>query len=325
MNEQDLSNRIRQYVDGELDPDEGAALLNRIEGDAELQARTRFEETLRENVSRAMLGDAERAPESLASQIRGALVQAEVEPEVAGRLDPSQASLKAAGADESAREDARRPWFAGPQRANFLAVAAVLTLITSVVLFSIFSPQIDDRAAPAVGDLVCEITQFTLHVHGLCADNPEIAAMKSAWPTFAEAERKLAEHLDVAAATVVDLAALGYQFTGAGKCRVPGKDTSGRDIPSGHAVYKKFGTDGKNAADLVSVFMAPNVGQFADSVAEFPPDQWLEFGCIDGGGEGVYGRTDGRLIYILVCGDPQRCPGVLETLARNLPRASGND
>jgi hypothetical protein len=325
MNEQDLSNRIRQYVDGELDPEEGAALLNRIEGDAELEARTRFEKTLRENVSRAMLGDAERAPENLASQIRDVLAQAETEPEVAGRLDPSQASPGAAGADDAASRDARRPWFAGPQRANFLAVAAVLTLITSVVLFSIFSPQIDDRPAPAVGDLVCEITQFTLYVHGLCADDPDIAAMKSAWRAFDEAERELARHIGAAAVTVVNLEAMGYEFTGAGTCHVPGKDASGADIPSGHAVYKKRGTDGKDAADLISVFVARDLGQFAQAVAEFPQDQWLEFGCVDGSGEGVYGRTDGHLIYILVCGDPRRCPGVREVLARNLPRASGND
>ena len=324
MNEQDLSNQIRQYVDGELDPEQGAPLSDRIESDKDLQARTRFERALRDRVSRALLDETGRAPEGLAEQIRSALAEVSAEPEVAGRVDPSRAQPPTVGTDEEEPGEVRRPWYAGPQRINLLAVAAVVTLITSVVLFSIFSPQIDDSPRPTVSDFVCLIGEFTTHVHGLCADDPTIMAMKSAWPTFSDAELNLARHLGAEAVTVVDLGAVGYEFLGAGKCHVPGTDPAGREVPSGHAVYRRRGAAENRPESMVSVFMAPNVGQFSGHVEEFEPGQWYEIVCGVPEGQSVHRLTDGSLIYVLVCGDVRSSEAVRRAVAQGLARASGN-
>jgi anti-sigma factor RsiW len=305
MSEHNLSQVIRAYVDGELDAEQHADLAKRLEDDATLRARVRFERQLQERIGAAMGTGA--APAALADRIRAALAEAksdaegdaEPEPEIViGRVDADGAS-------------SHRSWLVGPQRANIFAVAAVLAIIAGVVLVGIFGPQIGnsgpDAAAVAAKELLKDTASFAARVHTACTD-VDVAEKSSPWRTIEESQARLSNYLGENV-LVVDLAKFGFQFVGGGKCRVPGVETSG------HVVYRCEATADKPEVH-VTVFMVPNEGQYGDQLPRCGMCDPLE--CPKGCCHRVIPMPADEVIYFLVCSDPSELARLKEFIARRV-------
>ncbi|MDY7107693.1 MAG: hypothetical protein SYC29_03560 [Planctomycetota bacterium] len=281
MSEQNDSNLIRNYADGELDPEQAAALQQRLESDHRLRAQLRFEHVLRERIGEVMR-DGSSAPAGLVERISAALSEATDEPEpevVAGRVDSGGA---VAGRGKRARR-------VGPAPMSMFAVAAALLLVAGVILFSIFGEQIGHE-----GNLAIETARFVEDVHIRCETEPKTLAKVSPWRARGEAERELTRHLGDGEVSVLDLSSLGYKFYGAGPCHVPGP------VPSGHFFHERPAEEGRDAS-MVSLYVVPDHGQYADQIDEHRPGQWFELPAEPGSGDRILGISNGSIMYFLVC------------------------
>lgn len=300
MSEQNDSNLIRSYVDGELEGAEAADMERRIESDKRLQVQVRFEHLLRQRIDVVMRGRAGAAPEGLAERIRQATREAAHEPEaeiVVGRVDRRGATVRGG----------RRRFWQGP-RANLLAMAAALALILTVVLVSIFSRNIGERS-----DLAVQTVQFVKWVHGKCAADPEMLAEETPWREPAEAEQKLTEHLGGRPVVVFDLSSLDFAFVGAGECHVPGSECSG------HFFHRRQATDERRGV-MVSLYVVPNDGQYDGLIEDFRPLEWYQLPGGEDGSEKTCTLSDGSVIYFLVSGCRRDLEQIKELIAADLRR-----
>lgn len=300
MSEQNDSNLIRNYADGELEGAEAADLERRIELDERLQVQVRFEHLLRQRVDVVMRGRAGAAPEGLAERIRASLTKAAGEPEpeiVVGRVDRTGAT---AGRGPRARR-------VGPPRVNMLAVAAALILIAGAVLFSIFGPQIGEGPS-----LAAETARFVEDLHIRCEADPEMLAKVSPWRARGEAEEQLTAHLGDGPVTVFDLSSLDYEFIGAGKCRVPGP------VPSGHFFHERPAR-GNGDPSMVSLYVVPDHGQYGGQIGDYRLREWFELPGEAGSDDRIHGITNGLAIYFLVCPCHHDLDRLKEAIARGLP------
>jgi anti-sigma factor RsiW len=300
MSEQNDPNLIRQYADGELDPDQAAVLEQRLESDEQLRAQLRFEHLLRQRVGEVMRRDS-RAPADLAQRVSAALAVAkdDAEPEIiVGRIDST-------GAVAGRGKQSRR---IGPAPMSMFAVAAALVLIAGVVLFSIFGQQIGQD-----GNLAVETARFVEDVHIRCESDPEILSRVSPWRERDEAEDELTRHLGDGDVSVLDLSSLGYTFYGAGRCRVPGP------VPSGHFFHKRP-AGGDRGASMVSLYVVPDHGQYVDQISDFRPGEWFELPAEPGSGDRILGISNGSIIYFLVCPCHPGLGDLKKAIAAGLPR-----
>jgi hypothetical protein len=297
MTDQNLSNLLRTYCDGELAPDEASALERRIEAQPELRASLRFERQLRERIAVVMQGEIPAAPGGLADRVHDAISGAsDATDKVAlGANDRAVAGRIAGGQTASRGGRSLRSRLVAPKRANVFAVAATLFLIASVVLIGIYGPRIDSLQRGATDDLVGKTARFVSRVHGSCESDPEMMRRKLPWRTKTIATDRLTAHLDGHRVEAFDLSDYGFEFNGGGECHVPGP------MPSGHLIYTRPAT--VDAPEmLLSIFVVANEGQFDHLVPDFRLHQWHRF---DGGpscSRSVVGITDGDVVYFMVCG-----------------------
>jgi anti-sigma factor RsiW len=305
MSEQNNLNLIRRYVDGELDAEQAANIEQRLESDAQLRARVHFEHLLRQRVDAVMRRET-AAPPGLAERISAALSETSTDPQpevVVGRVDSSGA---VAGRGKRSRR-------IGPSSMSVLAIAAALILIAGAIVFSIFGPQIPDASDPTVSsNLVTETARFVENVHIRCESDPKTLADVSPWQTREEAEDRLTDHLGDGQVSVLDLSALGYEFIGAGKCRVPGP------VPSGHFFHKRPGAGGQGAS-MVSLYVVPDKGQYADQIEDYRLREWFELPAEPGSDDRILGISNGSIIYFLVCPCHPGLTDLKEAIAAGLP------
>ena len=83
MSEQNDSNLIRNYVDGELEPEQAAQIEQRLESDPQLRARVHFEHLLRQRIDVVMRRET-AAPPGLAERISAAFAEASSDSPPAG-------------------------------------------------------------------------------------------------------------------------------------------------------------------------------------------------------------------------------------------------
>lgn len=292
---------LRMFADGEASATEQARMQAMLDGGdvaaAGLRRQVDGERQLRAAVGRVM--NADLAPASLRSQIERSMAQVSGESPVVGRIEPSAAS----------RIDRRRTptwWlFASPQRANLVAVAAVLAMIAGAVLFGIFGRSIDDVPIQRV-DVVGNAATYVDGEHTQCTTSPEHITREAAWPTEQEAVLGLTALLGVPT-QVFDLSSLDYKFLGAGPCQVPLESE-----PSGHLIYRKM-IDGR-PGPMVSVFVAPVRGCCKGICSGLAPKQWVAAAASSCKRRVLY-STDGRLVYFLVCCDEGDLPAVAQVIS----------
>ncbi|MBT8485971.1 MAG: hypothetical protein HKO59_01645 [Phycisphaerales bacterium] len=296
MNE--LTQIIRAYVDGELPAADAARLEEKLATDADLVARVRFEERLREGVAEAMTPVA--TPTAVAASVRQIMATAEP------ASDPETAEAAAATPEPETSRVAR--WWAGPPRANAFAVAASLALVAGAVLFGIFGRPIDSIQRSVGGGLISEIAQHVSTEHEGCSVSADAHVR---WTTAAEAQAELSIALE-AAVEVFDLSDAGYRFVGAGPCQLP------TPSPSGHLIYAREGPapDGCSTT-LLSLFLLPNPPDLEWALGNDPtPWEWVVVGEQPECRARVAACTDGTLAYFLVgCDETQlpRLAGLIST------------
>ena len=279
---------IRLYVDGELTLEESTRLDSLIEKDEALSQRVNFERKLKDHISDVITSQAHTAPGNLASQIRAKLDQ--VDHTVIGSISPQPQTR----------------WLYGPRRANIFAVAATLMIVAGAVLFGIFGRPIDDIGPVPETDVITDSAQFVAGEHNRCVTDETRRDQKISITDPVAAYLFIAKHLDTVPVPVIDLSDIGYEFVGAGTCRVPSAERSA------HVMYrKKQSADGM--AQMVSLFMVPDSGQFRFNGSYGDrPGEWVTCDGDQSSDRRVLITTDGRITYFLCCCDEED----LERIAR---------
>jgi hypothetical protein len=296
------ANVLRLFADGEAgtaDRVHVQAMLDAGDGRAaQLSKQIECELQLRAAVARVMKADF--APHSLRSQVERSMAEVVDESPVLSRIEP-------AAVTRAERRRAPTWWlFASPQRANFVAVAAVLAMIAGAVLFGIFGRSIDDVPVQRV-DVVGNAATYVDGEHTQCTTSPEYISKEATWPTAQEAVLGLTALLGVPT-QVFDLSSLGYKFLGAGPCQVPLESE-----PSGHLIYRKM-IDGR-PGPMVSVFVAPVRGCCKGICSGLAPRQWVAAAAASCKRRVLY-STDGRLVFFLVCCDEGDLPAVAQAISQ---------
>jgi hypothetical protein len=242
------------------------------------------------------------APQSLRAQIQ--LTLANTPSNAANAVSqesPVAGRIESAGAFRAVRTRSAWRLFDAPQRANILAVAAVLALIVGAVLFGIYGRSIDDVPAQRPVDVVGNVAVFADTEHTECTTDKEHVQQESTWRTLAETEVGMTELL-ATRVRAFNLADLGYEFVGAGRCDAP-LDKQ----PSGHMIYRKIvnGVPGP----MVSIFVAPVRGCCKSVCANLLPGEWQAAKAASCKRRVLY-STDGKLLYFLVCCDERDLAGV---------------
>ncbi len=286
------------YADGELPPDEAAAVERLLEADEAQRERVEFEQTLRRRVGKVIEAQAAAAPAGLAEQVRSAL---------AGADDPAPEGGEVADQDSGGFGWS---WLAGPRRANIFAVAASLMVVAGAVLWGIFGRTIDSHPGPV--DLTPALARFVADEHIRCADSSQVRANKAKFRTPAEVEAKLSRWLGAPlnARPMTDgLAKLGWGFTGGGYCGVPVAERSGhliftRDLPDVGPI-------------MLSIFVIPDDGysvREGDRKVSVRPGRWYPLPSDRKVRREVWIMSDGELIYLMAACVGGELPGAARAL-----------
>jgi len=284
MIDSSLTQTVRLYCDGELSPDEALQFERKLEGDVALQQAVVFERNLRKRLDAVLSAQSVKAPPALADRIRNALVE-----------DDAPAPIKI----ESHREAQYPTW-----RINYLAVAAVLTLVAGAVIFGIVFPQIDTiQNTPndvTQTELLAEIGTIVATEHDRLAGDRNAADQELVLNDLEDTAFELSQHLE-SRVTPVDLSELGYTFFGAAKCG--GILPCGG--PSAHMLFKKVRDDGTFTGPNISIYIVPE-GHLADFLDIKVRRRWVNNGTSTKCGHQVYrlDYPDTGLVYFLVTCDP---------------------
>lgn len=246
--------RLLRYLDGDLSPAEHAAFEASLEGDAVLAARVDTalaeRDRLRIALRRAM---ASRTPAGLRERVLTSLHE-ETDATLAFMPAAADASTVARSTSHaSAGHAGRAMTWAGPRRANWMAVAASLALVAGAVLLGVFGPRVPGRAPASGGPgntpvtevaktMAVETASFGQHATCSTQDQP--------WRSLDEAERNLASLLRHPV-SIPNLEKAGFNFCCGGPVCVPGACDR-----SGQLLYCRPSDSGEGCRWL-SVFVAP--------------------------------------------------------------------
>lgn len=278
---------LRMAADGELTPEQDAALRTHLgahPGDAE---RIEFERRLREACRCACSPDC-CAPAGLRDRVRACCC----EPGLADQLEGL------------AVETRRRGFWAGHLVARFGAAAALLALVTVMaVMVSRSAGPLDGGGPGAVdpGMTIDRVARFVRQEHSRCDNPPAIPNSKFTVHEAGELESTFADLAgrEVSLASILEAQRHGLEFVDAGPCHLPG---------GGTAMHIRFQAEGPTAA-IVSLWA------WVDGSVE------IEEGVVREAGEGfecVRLWRVGETVFVMVCpnlgaapmaGEAFQCPG----------------
>ncbi len=245
MNNAPTVREIRLFCDGELSPEEAAAVEAKLREHAEPRARAELERHLRERIE-GVLKAGSAPPAELADRIRETIASAaatssqDPQPVTIGTIEPP-----------SAQPALHRAWWRGPTRANAFAVTASVVLVAGAVLFGIFGQPIDSWPGRGTIDVAAEAAAAVASEHVMTANSLAGPARSARYRTRNQAARGLAEYLG-GAGGVYDLSDLGYTFLGGDTCDVP------RCERGCHLIYRRTGDE----PGLVTLHVVPRPQQF---------------------------------------------------------------
>lgn len=204
----DISVLLRLAADGELTAEQSARLEAHLAAHPEDAARVAFERSLRGACARCMGGT---APAGLRDRVQAALAE-RAEPEsaapaavhVAGRISPPPARTR------------RR----GTLTNRILNAAAVVVVAGLAVLFLRASLSQDSTQAQAQA-----VARALPEQHSACAIDPDLLTGQDRFVSDLSAVPAAYRPLLGASPSIPDIEALGYRFTGAGPCAVPGGES----------------------------------------------------------------------------------------------------
>lgn len=305
---------IRRYVDGELAGEELAAFEARLAGEPELRARVAFEEHLRDSVAR-VLAEHPEAPADLRDRIARTLRDARHDDAESGATDTSPVTpvtpmtpipdVGRPGAQPMSLEAHREriAIFRNPTRANMAALAACFAIVTAAVLFGIFGRPVFQGGSAST--TLADVSSYVDSEHRRCAIDDDRLARKVRYTGPAHAAARLGGHLR-REVPIFDLERLGFDFLGAGECRVPPGQ-----IPSAHLMYE---AGSRTRASMVSIFLTPDRGQLplTEDASPIPLDA-------DFAGDMCL-FSDGELVCIVVTSDARDLDTVVTSVKRQLQR-----
>lgn len=296
MHDPDVIQLLRLYVDGELESERQSEAQALIASSQHLQAFVAFERSLRSRVGAAMEA---QPPVDVRESVAASLT--ECRQDTAGTVE----ALEAAPAPKP------RGWFDGPRRANLLAVAAVLALITGAVLLGIFGPRIDDQpGGSAVPSPAEQVDRFVAEEHDRCASGRALDVSVDSFAAGQDFARRIVGR-DVG---IADLTQFGFEFRGVRQCELPGTPNAA------HIMYVRRRSEGYPA--LLSIFAAPDDGQFDSDLAETEPGQVESTPRGPNCSHEVFRATDDQVIYFFVCCDDVALSEIVEDVADQVTGAA---
>lgn len=309
------SNLLRAYADGELSAEEAQQVEAMLAREPKWQQALEVDHRLSRRIDAVMGRDSAVAPPELRHRITADL----------RRESAVDASAPAPTRPARARsaEPANIGWlgalftrFNQPQSVSFGAIAAVIVLVSMVVLYGIFGLPIDHRAETPLQPniLLSEAAAHVSQEHDRCAGDESVLMNKMVAMTRADAAHRLQSHLGVDSVTIFDLSDLGYQFVGVGPCNMPGA------APSAHLVYRRS-VPGEPKS-MMSIFVTPNLGQFGEKCPDLAKKESRWSGVCGGKTcrKTILHGTDDQLVYFLACGFAEQVRQVSESVCRDLAR-----
>jgi len=281
MNTEMDMERVRQFVDGELPPQQAAEFERALAADDGLRNLVAFEQSLRAGVARLMHASSPAAPVALRSTVRQAIASSWPHPV----------------SDSDADTGVIARFFAGPKRVNVLAVAACLLIVAGAVIMGIFGDEwgfglrgsVSHSSSDVRVDVMAGTAQQAGREHGRCMSNVDALDMKMHYRDADGIQNNLSGRLGVGV-PVFDLSAAGLDLVGGGECSVGPLPRS-----TVHLMYRD-----RSGRGGLSIFLQPNQGQYGEmenfletAMVYMPKDLP---GCA---GEPTCMLTDGRIVYIL--------------------------
>ena len=291
--------QIRQYVDGELGPEERAEFEAALAESEELQAQVRFEGQLRDRVAGRMVAASRHAPDDLRESIESAIRQE------AKALDKA---ANKSGGGEKAVVGAIRP----SSRISYFAVAACLALVAGAVLFGIFGKPLFTQSLTANQVDLQELSRTTAVAekrHFQCKIGSSEHESYHMVTDASEIHATLDPHLG-ATVPLVNLTALGYTFDGAGPCILPPSGTT-----TCHLVYQSTRSN-----SLVSLFVQVDGGQFGmlDRDRLYTNADTTITGTPSSAPQPSGAWSDGNLIYIVVADSAEEVATIANVIRQSL-------
>lgn len=313
---------IRRYVDDDLPVAEREAFEQRIAEQPELKQAIDAERSLRQHVAKILEQPPQPMPADLQQRVAAALAGAAVmETESESRTDAATISREATPVEDQEHDGIVARLFTGPTRANGWMVAATLLIVSAAVLVGIFGPSINEVAPPLEPQTASqEIAAFANSEHMECATDPEHLYQH----VSATDELIAAEQLQKTISPeviVFDLSAAGYEFVGAGLCRVPHSDRAA------HMFYRKSTSKGSHG--MVTIHVLPDSGQCGACKQKRRLGQpgtaghrWFTLRRVSASRSPlpVFGTVDSELLYIMVCCNDRDDVIVRQTMDDQLQR-----
>jgi len=248
MSEQDLTNLIRAYADGELPADEQAAFTERLAREPELMQRVLHEQRLRAACAKSIKEQAPAPPADLKDRI-AALAEAESEAEAA---QPGQATppVPPAQPSQGVQPDVVGR-IGGVLRWVPLAAAAVL-LLAAVAVYQAGDASDPTRAQiTRIGLNDAQAELFALR-HSRCSRDPGELHQDPDLPRRVDELHEAVATRFNAPVTGLDLSGIGYRFLKVGPCTIPGQQSL-------HLIYEATNpTDGQ--PHRISLWVMPTPG-----------------------------------------------------------------
>lgn len=236
---------LAAFADGELDVDQNLRLLEHMKMDPNATARVAHQQQLRECVCRCMSTDCPPMPDLLKQSVVQMLEEPSVDEHeaVIARIRPYQVT------------------------ALLSSIAAAIAICLSLFMyfnqphvtpgFSVSEVAIENHI-PGFSDYtaasilpVSQVDRFATR-HTSCAQQISLLHHFASNPSnIEEMPKVISEHLGNQAYPCLDLSNIGYQFAGAGPCKIP------NDI-SAHLIYKSTPESGKQ--ETISLWIAPDDG-----------------------------------------------------------------
>jgi anti-sigma factor RsiW len=285
----DISTLLRLGADGELTPEQAATLEAHLAANPADRERLAFERSLRSACARQMQG---AAPAGLRDRIEAALREHAAEPEpvgavhVAGRIPPNPVVRRRRGSLTN----------------RVLNAAAVLVVAGLAVLFLRASLSQDATVAQAEA-----VAGFLPAEHSACTIDPDRLTDQDLAVTDLSNVPAAFRPLLGASPSIPDIEALGYRFTGAGPCAVPGGE-------SVHLMFEAVSERRPPGCSLrpLSLFIQRtdrfNMQPGQTYVVESPDDRMT-----------IYAWTSDGLVYYLVADSKGQCSEVMKAIPLRVP------
>ncbi len=289
MNDKEIRKYLAAFADGELDVEQNLCVLEQMAMNPQATRRVMHQQQLRQMVNRALR---EMTP-AVDPALRQRIAELALETETVRDAESSNDVIGAADGIEKPRSNTAAPSVLARLTPWLPAIAAAILLAASAAIWFVAPPRGGTSTPPAVAivrapDLLDAKRINVLETrHQSCSERIELLHNAERFGrAIADVPSKVTGFLGEQTSPILDLSALGYEFSGAGECAAPGA----RAV---HLVYRH--RDAPVSSEAISLWVRADpeesINVQAGKLYEVPRPQ--------SAGSIVMWRTGGSVYYLV--------------------------